>query len=507
MTYTLNIFVLLILAAIISSIALIIYSILKRTAEKSFFLIFLSIVTFLYNFGYLLEVTSSTLEAAFYSVRVQYMGIPFILPLSYLFIRDIYGEKRFKPSKLSLIFLIPFINMISLQAYPLFTMYYRDITYISNDFMANCKGSPGPLYYLGSLYNYFIYFLTIRIILRHFRSTSRLQRHQSFTMMIGFLIPLFTSTPYVFLPAKVQFDPNPFACSISLIILLYSVQYQNLLNVIPLARAQVIEAMEDAFIVCNNDFNFLDANRSAKLLFPQLNSLMAGERINEIDSFKREGELSLNTQGEMRFYKVTHTPILQGSKNSGICIVFHNITEEKKLLEKLRIQATVDPLMNIYNRETFFNLTKLITVPNNGGQLSYALLMIDIDHFKLVNDTYGHLCGDTVLESIASILQTHFHNDGIIGRYGGEEITVLLNNISAEQTFLTAENLRKTIENSSIPYQDHLVTITVSIGAAHSPAGESHSLEKLLVQADQALYYAKDKGRNCTYLYKKTGLL
>ena len=127
--------------------------------------------------------------------------------------------------------------------------------------------------------------------------------------------------------------------------------------------------------------------------------------------------------------------------------------------------------------------------------------MIDLDHFKSVNDTYGHSCGDTVLETVAVIVKGHFHKNDLVGRYGGEEIVVLLENISVSQMRVLVEKLRTNIENTIIPYQENELNVTVSIGMAHSPAGSVHSLDDLLVQADSALYKAKNSGRNRACLY------
>lgn len=114
-----NIFVLAIMLSVAIAALMMIYAIVKHTVEKSFFLILLSIANLFYVFGNLLEITAPTLETAFYGIRVQYMGAPFILPLTYLFNREFYGKKRLTPIKVGLIFIIPVVSMLALQAFPL----------------------------------------------------------------------------------------------------------------------------------------------------------------------------------------------------------------------------------------------------------------------------------------------------------------------------------------------------------------------------------------------------
>lgn len=502
-----NIFTLFMLAATGASVILMICAISTHSSERAFFLIFSSICTFLYTVGYLLEITSPTLESAFIGVRVQKMGTPLLVVFNYLFIRDIYGEKRLSFRKYCLIFALPLFNMFTAEAFPLIRLHYIRIEYFYNGYFANCQGFPGPMSHIANLYNFFIVFLSLRCILPHLRKGSPLLKRQSFSLLASVLIPLAAYIYHTLSYNHLRLDLPPLAVSVSLIPLLYSIQIQNLLNVVPVARDQIIESMADAFIVCGKDFSFLDANRAARDLFPELNRLLPGETMEQVKQFEGESELSLQIDGEMRFYKITQTPIQQSRKNSGICIVFHDITEKENQLKRLYNKATFDPLMYIYNRATFFDLAGFMLNTAESKNHPYSLLMIDLDLFKLVNDTYGHSCGDIVLQTIALMVKGHFRKYGIVGRYGGEEIVVLLDEVSAVQAFPLVERLRADIENTVIPYQGKELRITVSIGMADSPAGAVHSLEEMLSQADSALYEAKNNGRNrvCLYGKEKTG--
>lgn len=496
-----NIFALFMLISTLASVLLLVYAVSNHNSERSFFLIFASICTFLYVVGYLLEITSHTLEAAFVGVRIQKMGTPFIVVLNYLFVRDVYGEKRLNIRAYCLLFALPLFNLFTIQAFPTIRLHYTHIEYFNNGLIANCHGYAGPMSHLGNLYNFLLVSLNIRRILKHLREGSKLQKQKSYFMLLSILIPLTVYIYHAFSYNNLRLDLNPFAFSFSNALLLYSVRTQNLLNVVPLARAQVIESMRDAFIVCSKNFSFIDANQAAKQLFPELNTLLPGETMEQVKRFAGERELRLQIDGEIRFYKITKTHIVNNNKNSAVCIMFHDITDKENQLQKLYGKATFDPLMNIYNRATFFELAKFALNSDHAENQPYALLMIDLDHFKLVNDTYGHSCGDIVLETIAVMVKGHFRKNDIVGRYGGEEIVVLLENISTKQMLAIVEKLRASIENTTIPYQENEVKVTVSIGMAHSPAGSEHNLEKMLVEADFALYKAKDAGRNCIWMY------
>lgn len=491
-----SIFIPAVLLAVLSSVLLMVYAIVKRTAEKSFFLIFLAVASCLYSFGYLMEIQAQSLEAAFYGVRVQYLGLPMMLPVSYLFVRDIYGEKRLSPAQAGLLMIMPIFTVLGVQAYPLLRVYYTGMEYISNGHIANCLVQPGPMYHLWTVYSYLMLVLILRQILKRLKDSAGRQRGRNISLLAAFLAPMLFSMPYILFRQTVRYDPVPIGTALSLALVLHAVGQDNLLNVVPLARVRVIEDMQDALIVCDNALNFLDANRAAKTLFPALRTFLPGDSMGRIPNFKYEGELWLAVEGRLRFFKVSQTRILDGTKDSGVCVVFHDITEKEQLLKKLHIQATFDPLLHVYNRATFFDMANLTLADEGAQKISYAVLMLDIDHFKPVNDTYGHPCGDIVLETIAVVVKGHFRKGDLVGRYGGEEIVVLLENLTSEQAVTVAEKLRQVIERTAIHCQEQTLYVTVSVGVAHSPAGGVHDLERMVAQADAALYRAKNSGRN-----------
>lgn len=502
-----NIYVLFMIASTVASVALFIYAVADNNSERPFFLIFISACTFLFSAGYLIEITAPTLEAAFTGIRIQKMGTPFLAILPYLFIRDIYGDKRFSFLRHCLIFTLPVFNVFTIQSFPHVKLHYTHIEYFWNGMIANCQGYPGPMSHIANIYNLIFFYLSIRRILIHMKRETKQQKGQSICLLTAILIPLFFYIYHALTYSSLRLDMNPFAVAISNVLLLYSVRIQNLLNIVPLARAKVIESMADAFIVCGRDFTFLDANKAAKQLFPELNTLAPGETMEQVKRLENEGEMCLQIDGEMRFYNISKTHIMQNNKNSAICIVFHDITHKENQLKKLYGKATFDPLMHVYNRATFFERSSYMLNTDKAKYQPYALLMIDLDHFKSVNDTYGHSCGDVVLETIAVMIKGHFRKNDIVGRYGGEEIVVLLEDINSEQTINVVEKLRKNIESRIIPCMENELQATVSIGIAHSPAGSVHSLEDMLAQADTAMYSAKQSGRNRACMYENNILI
>jgi diguanylate cyclase (GGDEF)-like protein len=164
--------------------------------------------------------------------------------------------------------------------------------------------------------------------------------------------------------------------------------------------------------------------------------------------------------------------------------------------------ATTDSLTGIWNRRFFRSLAKreLDRTSRYGGEL--ALMMIDLDHFKGINDTYGHAVGDEALKMVAAIGRATLRRIDIFARYGGEEFVIALPETPLEQAVQVAERLRLTLNETPITTETKPLHITVSIGLTVTGHGPS-DLNTLLKQADDALYKAKDNGRNRVEVFRQ----
>jgi diguanylate cyclase (GGDEF)-like protein len=161
----------------------------------------------------------------------------------------------------------------------------------------------------------------------------------------------------------------------------------------------------------------------------------------------------------------------------------------------------VDELTGIFNRRHFFILAEKEFERAMRYHRPLAVIMLDIDHFKLVNDTYGHQVGDQVLQSVAKICSRLIRKVDFLGRYGGEEFTILLPETKGQHAFNAAERLRKAVASSGVETPQGRVTVTVSVGVSTIEEGKGTSLESLLDLADRALFTAKQDGRNRVHLF------
>ena len=211
-----------------------------------------------------------------------------------------------------------------------------------------------------------------------------------------------------------------------------------------------------------------------------------------------EIEESLSTaDGEKYFLSVKFPTRNPAGEITGICGISTEITQIKHYQRELERLSQYDELTGLFNRRHFMSLARheLSRSARYGGEL--ALLMLDIDYFKRVNDDHGHRAGDLVLTAISQEIRQALRETDIPGRLGGEEFAVLLPETGAEQAQQVAERLRKAVAGKIIDIGDEKqLGCTVSIGVAAKPTGPSNDLEGLLHWADTALYAAKNAGRD-----------
>lgn len=164
--------------------------------------------------------------------------------------------------------------------------------------------------------------------------------------------------------------------------------------------------------------------------------------------------------------------------------------------KEVKLRADHDGLTRIYNRHSFEERLVYEIKRRRRYNHDLSLLMVDLDHFKSVNDTYGHKAGDMVLKKVGEILTKTFRTTDLAARYGGEEFVVLLPHTAEKAAWKLAERVRENIESNEFSFDGKTFSVTASIGVASVESGSLTSDDDLIVKADKALYQAKNNGRN-----------
>jgi diguanylate cyclase (GGDEF)-like protein/PAS domain S-box-containing protein len=186
---------------------------------------------------------------------------------------------------------------------------------------------------------------------------------------------------------------------------------------------------------------------------------------------------------------------LGGEGDRFYAAIMRDVSQNKKAEEELLRMASTDPLTGAYNRRAFSQLAEREALRANRYHHSLSLLMLDVDHFKRLNDAYGHSAGDKVLQRITALCGNTLRNVDIFGRWGGEEFVALLPETDIEGAAIIGERLRKLINDSVLTFKDHKINFTVSVGIVQYKDGETQ-LDSPLSRADSAVYDAKKAGRN-----------
>ena len=185
----------------------------------------------------------------------------------------------------------------------------------------------------------------------------------------------------------------------------------------------------------------------------------------------------------------------------GAVMVFHDVSRERRMRRLLSYQATHDPLTGLINRREFENrLNAAFRMAREAKSVTHVMVYVDLDQFKVVNDTCGHAAGDELLRQLASLLQGRVRSADTLARLGGDEFGILLQNCELETATRLAEGLRQAIHDFRFQWQEHCMQVGASIGLVEL-THETESVATLLSAADMACYSAKDSGRDRVYAY------
>lgn len=173
------------------------------------------------------------------------------------------------------------------------------------------------------------------------------------------------------------------------------------------------------------------------------------------------------------------------------------LDQTRVLSEKKRYEMGVmDPVTNIYNKRYFLGRIQEEFSFSKRNQRDLSLVMLDLDHFKVLNDSYGHLAGDVVLQKVAAQITQMIRPEDIFARYGGEEFVIIMRDAKKQNAKRLCERIREGIEKLVIPYEDQEIKVTVSMGFSTLTEKTKDYLE-LVTEADKYLYRSKRGGRNC----------
>ena len=195
------------------------------------------------------------------------------------------------------------------------------------------------------------------------------------------------------------------------------------------------------------------------------------------------------------------SPIFDSDRSfMGSIVVFRDVTQSRRLSQQLAWQANHDPLTQLFNRRHFEELLQAAVISSKTAHQEHTLCYLDLDRFKIVNDTCGHLAGDQLLSQVSVLLQKQLRKTDILARLGGDEFGLLLYNCSMDEALKITNNLRLCLEEFRFVWQEKTFALGISIGLV--AINDSQNLVSMLSAADSACYTAKNQGRNQISVYQ-----
>jgi diguanylate cyclase (GGDEF)-like protein len=474
-------------------------AIFKHKVRHVRFFTLLMLVSCIYALGFLLQHLSFDRAELLQGARVQYLGASFVSPMLLFFIMDFCGVKQRTWLTVSTL-IIPVLTVILVFTYPFNGIYWGESLFTTD---------PIPLLvFSGSIFRtiYFIYSYSVMLAAFIICIVYRLKRDPLFKkhsmyVIVAMAIPMFGNLLTAFLKLF-PIDLTSAFASIMGTIIAYTLLFTGTFQIAPLAREEIVENMQDGFILIDPTGKFLDANLTAKRLFPALEYATTGLPMAAMGTvlWDADGrlaqEFSVETESGTKHYRVSADDVMHEGRVICTCVTIYDNTSVRELMDEITQMAEHDALTNLLNRRSFCRDVekKCDEILRYGGKA--FLMMLDIDYFKKVNDTYGHLAGDEVLRLVSRTLLQRFRKTDMVGRYGGEEFCVFLLAPSKENATEIAEECRRQVENLSTPFEDKTIRVTISIGIAEFPSARDKTLTALISCADAALYEAKSSGRN-----------
>lgn len=463
--------------------------------------------------------------ARFFWLDATYLGVVIVPTAMALFAFQVtYLDKWITRKTIALLCVEPILTLIILWTDPWHGLFFAGKrTPSSSDIFEG-----GLWFWLNIVYVYALILVSVFIIIRGFLRTRGIFRQQYGLILIGACIPpLINLLRFMGVSPFPGMDPTPIMFIFQGLFYTVGIYRFSIFDLVPVAKEALLETMPEGLLVVDDRWRVVEINQSALALLQQDRTTVIGANIvsalrqwPELEALIRRGDrvpISFQVKYQKKFLGVNITPLYNREQQiTGRLVTWQDITKQlqiearleeanQKLRAQLReiksLQASLedqvirDPLTNLLNRRFLEEALPKEVARAQRKEYPVTILIIDIDEFKLVNDTYGHAAGDLILQNLGRLLSKQTRKDDIAVRLGGEEFLILLTEVGLEQGMKRAEDIRRLIEKMRSEVDEFRVGITVSIGVAEFPSS-SKEIRDVMRKADQAMYRAKFKGRN-----------
>lgn len=509
-----NSYITLVATSAVLNVFLCLYTYVRRAEIPSskIFILYTAALS-VYTFGYAIELASNTLEQMKFWTTVEYIGMPFSASLGLLLMIQYTGRTVSKKGTAAL-FVIPTITLFMVATNDYHHLFYKKVWLREDSSVPLMEIAVGQWYVVHGAFTFSCLLCACLILIRQWRHTKKMYRRQLLTLITSQIIPMVAAFVYLLGLTPGGMDPVPVLMCITSAMYIWAILSSRLLTIVPIAKDSIFESMREGVIVLDSSNRLVDYNKSLRDMLPELDLRMVGQYLNDIwlslagetfpVEYGREGlqtDLYWQLNGETVCYQVRTSYVYNKEGQAvGTLIMLIDITEQRFLQEQLKQLAYFDGLTKIYNRTQFLLRGREILSEAQLNMRPAAFILFDIDHFKRINDTYGHDVGDQAIIHVVSVCNRYLNPEMLFARYGGEEFVIAVPHASLQDGEQLAEKLRVALLNDPLEVQGTRIPLTSSFGVAQYNGG-SDSLESLLRDADTALYESKRNGRNTVFAH------
>ena len=469
-----------------------------------------------YSFGYAFELTAQTVQQALVYVRIEYLGIAFLPAFGLLTALEFAG-KRWSPSSRPAVALLALstLTLVGMHTTNLHRLYYADLLLTRVGTLTIIQITRGPWYTATMTYSNLMLVLGAVVVARSIVTAPADLKAGHWLFLAGFVLMGLSSNACAAGLSPYDVDLAPYGLMVMNVLLLIVLRPGQVFDLVSIAKSRVFDDMDDIVVIIDRSSRVADYNPALHQIVPEQGRDYTGqplpmvfERYPKIAEFAAtrwdgEADIALN-DGTGRVFRVRLHTVGQSNRRRGRqmlakYLTMTDITKEMTMVRTMKDLADLDALTGIANRRSFYDqIEQLIGGQRVGCPIS--VIMLDIDHFKSVNETYGHKAGDMVLQRIASLLSQNIRAQDILARYGGEEFIIAIPDMGASEAVALAHRLRMSISAFEEIYEGQPIKVTASLGVACDTTGPGFDMESLMRTADGALYEAKSSGRNAVVL-------
>lgn len=494
----------------IGFLALFLYSLTKNRNGLSVSFALLCLVISIYILGYGFELKAQSIEEIKYFLKMEHFGVTFMSGFWMILTYRYYFKTAMPIKMIIILMIIPFLTLFFASTNEYHHFMYTNITAMEYKGHLLAVLSKGPWNYVNIIYIYLIQVFSVFVFIKSWQKERFKIGTQSFWMLLAAICPWVFNIIFYLGYSPLNIDLTPFGLSFSGVFFYIAIFKHDFLDIKELVKDVTLLELNEGIIVIDDKKRLIDYNRAAKEVFNWLDKSHIGTDISRfkdgeyiLEQIMNQFEIEVSKEGIEKHYEFNKTILNENNKVLGCVYIIQDITKQREMLRVLDDLANYDALTKIYNRRKLIEEAEkeLLKAQRHTHYISF--LMFDIDHFKFINDNYGHLAGDEVLRELARTCSKRIRRTDILGRYGGEEFLIVLPETTKENAFQFAENLRELISEMEIFYEGQVIQVKVSIGIESVLMdNEDYNIDKLIDNADKALYQAKKNGRNQTVIYE-----